>query len=547
MRTPAVRRAFGRLASSSFSSSVFALTALLAGCTGQDTEAWTIDDPSRAPLVRPDTPGNGLMFNFEPADVVEAHGSAGGRFLVHFTRDGKNAVPAADVNADTVPDFVEEVASVYEEVLTKYHDELGFRAPVSDAGIADNGGDDRFDVYLVDFAGQGDGNYRDDACDNQDPQICAGYMVQENDFKGYGYPSTLIANRILGSHEFFHAVQSAYDNGQGSVIAEGSAVWATETFDPSLKDFEGFLPGYLDNPDRPLDKPLPGAVDPFSYGAGLYFEFLSEHYGVDTVRSLWERCENGANGVADPYWLTELGPLLAQENTTFADAMVDFATWNLFTKQYADPTRSYAASGGYPLLKMEDVTAPHFDDGLRVFYASAQYFRLNPDGRAEMTAAIVAPAAAPDETSDLRMLLATRAGNTYAPVKEVPDPTAGTETIDTASADKLVVVVVNTTTGGNSRKPALCIGTTDEVAACRAAFLGGGGTGGAGGTGGGGTGGSGGGGGIPGGGGGGTSGDDSGGCGCRTAGSSSPEEKGTFAAALALALALHRRRRATSR
>ncbi|MFO0590072.1 MAG: MXAN_6640 family putative metalloprotease [Polyangiaceae bacterium] len=467
-----------------------ALSAVLAGCA-EESEVPSYDSPSlgdspsRAPLVRPDTPGNGLMFNFDPSDVVETHASAGDHFLIHFTRQGANAVPAADANADGTPDFVEEVASVYEDVLAKYHDDMGFRAPADDGMIADNGGDARFDVYLVDFAGQGDGNYRDDKCTQQNPQICAGYMVQENDYKGYGYPSTLVANRILGSHEFFHAVQSAYDNGQGSILAEGSAVWATEQFDPTLKDFEGFLPGYLDNTDRPLDTPLPGAVDPFSYGTGIFFEFLTERYSPDMVRFLLSRCENGANGVADPVWFTELDPLLQDKaQTTFGDAMTEFATWNLFTGKFADPARSYDAGAGYAGVKMTEVAAPYFEDALRVYYASAQYYRVPPGGRAAMTAALVAPESTPDATDGLRLLVATRAGTATAPVKELSDVTAGTDTIDTSAADRLVVVIVSTAQSGNSRKPALCIGTVDEVAACRTAFLGtgAGGTGGTGGS-----------------------------------------------------------------
>ena len=261
-------------------------------------------------------------------------------------------------------------------------------------------------------------------------------------------------------------------------------MWATEQFDPSLKDFEGFLPGYLDNPDRPLDTPLPGAVDPFSYGAGIFFEFLTERYSPDMVRLLLERCENGANGVADPVWFTELDPLLKDKaQTTFGDAMTEFATWNLFTGKFADPTRSYDAGSGYAGVKMTEVQAPYFEDALRVYYASAQYYRVPPGGRAAMTAALVAPEATPDATDGLRLLLATRAGTETAPVKELSDVTAGTDTMDTTSADRLVVVIVNTAQSGNSRKPALCIGTVDEVAACRTAFLGTG-TGGTGGTGG---------------------------------------------------------------
>jgi hypothetical protein len=118
---------------------------------------------------------------------VETHGSASGHFLVHFTKAGTHAVPPADVDASGVPDFVEEVATVYDEVYQRYHVDLGFRTPVSDEGIPiDNGGDGRFDVYLVDFAGVGDGVFRTDGCGAENPEVCAGYMVQENDYAGYG-------------------------------------------------------------------------------------------------------------------------------------------------------------------------------------------------------------------------------------------------------------------------------------------------------------------------------------------------------------------------
>ncbi|MFT3770808.1 MAG: MYXO-CTERM sorting domain-containing protein [Minicystis sp.] len=512
--------------------SLLALAAALAGCGAGDDALPTAAPPPRETLVRPDTPGNNLLFRFADTDAVETFGSTGGHFLVHFTRQGPNAVPAADTDSSGVPDFVEEVASVYEEVLTKYHDDLGFRPPVSDEGLADNGGDGRFDVYLVDFAGKGDGNYQNDTCDAQNKQICAGYMVQENDFTGYGYPSTQVANRILGSHEFFHAVQAAYDIGQGSVLAEGTAVWATEQFDPSLNDFEGFLPGYLDNPDRPLDTPLPGPVDPFSYGSAIFFEFLEEHYGAGTIRDLWARCDNGANGEADPMWITELEPLLQKKaQVSFADALSSFAVWNLFTGQNADPTRSYLHGSAYPPVKMNDETAPFQKDLLRVYYASAQYYRIFPNGRPTMTAALIAHPDSPDDTKDLRVLLTARRGKEYDQVLRLADVSAGTETIDTNGADRLVVIVTNNATSGSSRRPALCIGTAGEVAACAKKVTdsnngsGGGGAGGSGGAGGGGT--------MP-------PATEPSGCGCRVAAPADTTPGALVAVALA---ALYRRRR----
>ncbi len=513
--------------------SVAGLAAAVTGCGGDSDDVSVLPNLWEETLVRPDTPGNTLLFNFEPTDVVATHGSMGGRFLVHYTTDGPNAVPSADQNSNSVPDFVEDVAEVYEEVLSHYEGTLGFRAPVGDEAISDNGGDGRFDVYLVDFNHMGDGNYQNDSCTGQ---ICAGFMVQENDFAGYGYPTTTMANRILGSHEFFHAVQAAYDIEQGSVMSEGTAVWGTESFDSSLPDFEYFIDGYLENPDRSLDKPMPGPVDPFSYGAAIFFQFLEEHYGAGTVLDLWERCENGANGVADPVWFEQLDPLLSEAaNSSFAEAFVEFAGYNLLTDDYADPARSYANGDDYPEVAMDPEATPYVDDKMRVFYASTQYYALYPADRPAMTAAVFSPEGDPADTEGIVAFLAVRRGTSYAPFVQLTDLAAGTETVDTTGADLLVVAVINTLQAGDSRRPALCIGSPEEVELCRTNLTGAGGAGGGGGAGGA--------------GGGSTEPpvdtDDPEGCGCRVPGGATEDLRLPLLLGL-LGLALGRRRRRNS-
>lgn len=511
-----------------------AVCAAVLGCAESSPVAGNLLEPGLTPEVRPDTPGNILQFNFEPGDVVEKADSPSGRIRVHYTRNGTNAVPAADTDMSGVPDFVEEVATVYDDVLA-FYEGAGFRAPRTDEGLPDNGGDGKFDVYLVDFAGIGDGTFQIDACDAVKKSQCSGYMVQENDYVGYGYPSTLVANRILGSHEFFHGIQAAYDNEQGRVFSEGTAVWATESYDGSLNDFEWFIDGYLNNTGRSLDVSLPGPVDGFSYGAGLFFQFLEEKYGAGTVRALVERTEDGTFGETDPQWLTVLEPMLqAKGQATFADAFVEFSTWNLFLGSKSDPTRSYVNCAKYPQVKMESVTAP-YSNLLRVFYASAQYFRATPAGRTKMTAALTSPETALGETNDVVLLvLAERKGKVDTVVRVV-DVRAGVEEIDTTDADAFVAVAINTTTSGVSRKPTICIGSPEEVADCKKAIEGAGGMGGAGG--GGGSGGNGGDGGIS------INPEKPSGCDCRM-GSNSPGGEWVPAAAL-IGLAQRRLRRRT--
>ncbi len=408
-------------------------------------------------VARPDKPLPGELYKFAPGDVVESHASAAGHFRLHFTRNGPHSVLSLDADTSGVPDHVENLAKTYEQVLA-FYTSLGFAPPPPD-GTA--GGDSRFDVYLLDFAGKADGHFAQETCTGDK---CAGYMVQENDFSGYNYPSVAYANRILASHEFFHAVQAGYDAKQGGILSEGSAVWATEQFDPSLQDFEQFLPGFLKHPDRSLDKPMLGPVDAFSYGSALFFQFLSERFGATSVLQLWKDCQDGAQGVANPGWFAALAALLKRDHkTTFADEYTTFVAWNLLTGAWADPSRGYAKAANYPKVAPVAAALPYRDDDLRVFYASSQYLRFAPKGRTHLTVAL----AEKTDPSALRVGLIARIGDgfspwqwsTHVPAKAVPP-------IDVATADEVFVVVVNTAQGGESIRGSLCVGTLDEVAGC---------------------------------------------------------------------------------
>ncbi len=434
---------------------------------------------SRVDELRPTDTASGEMWKFDATDVVEQFDTDGGAFRVHFTRAGKNAVPLADPTDSGVPDLVRAVDSVYEAVATKYQTELGFRAPLSDSAIADNGGDGRFDIYLLDFGMQSDGAFRADKCFTSPSETCIGYVAQENDFKGYGYPSPTVATRILGSHEYFHGIQDAYDGNQDVVITEGTAVWGTEQFDPSTDDFEGFIGSYLDRMDRSLDSPPPGPVPSFAYGSAIFFQFLTEKYGPNTVRELWERLENGhgaasePDDVADPHWIIQLDALLREKHSSsFAEAFRTFTTWTLYDGTAADPTRGFKNGRAYPLPAMVTTTLPHLQFPLRVYYASAQFLVADVTGRTRVNAALVDDPSTPDdETRGLALVLATRqAGKNHA-VLTLSDVKSGTEGLDVNGLDDVVVAIINTDRSGTgavlSKRPGLCIGSPTEVATCR--------------------------------------------------------------------------------
>ncbi len=405
--------------------------------------------------ARPDVPGSDL-FTFNTGDVVETFDSE--HFRIHYTTAGEHQVPAGDGDGDGTPDHVQALADIYEAALSTYLG-LGFRAPVSDENVANNGGDGRFDVYLVDFARNADGAYRAERCEGA---ICSGYMVQENDFIGYGYPSVAVANKTVASHELFHAIQAAYDVDQGAVYSEGTAVWASERFDASLRDLEGFAFGYLDNAATPLDSGRGGPVDSFTYGAGIFFEYLTERFSGELVHAIVEATADDVD--EDAYWFDALSDLLVAEGSTFADAFTEFSTWTLMTGRRADPGRSFRNGSQMALRDGLEKSLPVDEGAFIVFTASSRMLQVNTNGVDDLFVALGGDATAVD---GIRVVIATVAGGSVVDVVAVDDATADDPAvIDVAGASEALIVVVNTRQSGSSSRPQLCVGDADAVAAC---------------------------------------------------------------------------------
>ncbi len=450
------------------------LCVVLIGC-GEEAVTRQPTIVSQTAELRPTDTSSTLMWRFLATDTVESTSVDGGAFKVHYTRAGTNSVPVGDGDDSGVPDFAERVEETYESVGALYHGPLGYRRPLSDATLSANGGDGRFDVYLLDFARAADGAFRVDQCPSADR--CIGYVVQENDFLNYGYPSALIATRILGSHEYFHAVQAAYDNSQNVVISEGTAVWATERFDPSTRDFENFIGGYLTRPDRSIDSPPPGPVPDFAYGSAIFFKFLTERHDDALVRKLWEHLEDGQGDSlepadrANPTWVIQLDALLQREyQSSFAEEFAQFARWNLYLGTAADPAQAWDDASTWPQVTTIGVAAPYQLDGARVYYASTQYYFVPAAGRTTMTAALVDSELT--TTNDLDGLVLWAAARKAGRNTEVIQITAG-QRIDVTNGFA-IVAVTNTHRGANgaslSQRPGICIGTPDEVAGCVASL-----------------------------------------------------------------------------
>ena len=316
-------------------------------------------------LAVAERPTEGGLFAFDATDDVQFYDE--GMIRVHYSISGNNVAILNDLDQNGTPDYVELVAHTANDVLEFYAD-VGFRFPIAEeaVGLNDLGGTSAFDFYLVDFGGNSDGMFGVDGCRGT---ICAGHMVMENDFQGYGYPSLEEATDVLVSHELFHAVQAAYHAGQPSWLSEGSAVWAEWLYNPEVRDFLQFSSAYLGETERSLHKPPSGVTTSFSYGTAIFFAFWDEYYGEEVSRmvSLQESLENIDES-------NMIDAVLAQMDDVQLDWMT-FSKWNLATNIRSGEMSSYSfANQLYGLQsEMEGVI---LEDDYRFYPLATTYFEL---------------------------------------------------------------------------------------------------------------------------------------------------------------------------
>ncbi|MBO0846559.1 MAG: hypothetical protein J2P22_14205 [Nocardioides sp.] len=162
---------------------------------------------------------------------------------------------------------------------------LGYHQPISD-GRRGGGGTGRFDVYLKELTDQGLYGLTVAERRSRNPRLYSSYMIIDNDFKGYT-SGRMTSLRVTAAHEFFHAIQYAYDVREDTWMKEATATWMEEQFDDPGNDNRQYLPyGQINHPGTPLDA-LDGGNGFAIYGNWLFFQYLSQHYGRDVVKKIW--------------------------------------------------------------------------------------------------------------------------------------------------------------------------------------------------------------------------------------------------------------------
>lgn len=283
--------------------------------------------------LRPTDPSDPAGYEGASTDTFE---SPLGHVRVWWATEGTHQPRQGDQNGSGIPDYVEMVADIGDEV-GEFLEAQGWRRPLTGPVTSgSHGSTEPLDLFLVNFTA-GDGNFRQEHCGfDGSTTVCSGHLRVDNDFFPLYYPSVEYALRVVISHEFFHAVQYAYNADMPAWWAEGSATWFQEYFWEEQDDFERLTRHYFQSPDRSLHDRQRGAFDSFAYGAAIFVYFLELHIGAEGVREIHE-------AMAEDLGILEaLDEVLSARWVPLSEAFANFAAFNLFTGSRA------VAGEGYP-------------------------------------------------------------------------------------------------------------------------------------------------------------------------------------------------------
>jgi hypothetical protein len=272
---------------------------------------------------------------------------------VHWTNSGDHAVPTADDNHNGFPDQVDNTLAAVAKSWHTIVGKLGFKRPLADVHSKFNGGDGRFDVYLADTGRAHLSGYTS----SDDPRLADGskyryrdvsaFVVLDNDYRNEFFKGTALDNlRAAAAHEFFHAVEMAYDYREDPWLTEGTAAWVEdEVFDNVNLNVEYLQHSSAAAPLTPLDF----GRDGHQYGAWLFFRYLSERFGPKIVARIWRLADDSPDQVSAKelrtYSMAAVRKAISREGREFRGVFSDFMRVNLA------PARYYSEGGQLPYIK----------------------------------------------------------------------------------------------------------------------------------------------------------------------------------------------------
>ncbi|RHW26794.1 hypothetical protein D0Z08_11345 [Nocardioides immobilis] len=294
-------------------------------------------------LYRPGDPGDPYIPGALPLQKCSTD------ICVHYTETGNNAPNGSDGDAATTPPYINLVRDTMQQI----HDDFlgaGYRPEKGDGSIG--GGTDRTDVYIGDIGDEGIYGFCS-SDDPNDPAVTSDYSVWaycalDDDYDASEFPTNTPTEnmQVTAAHEYFHAVQFAYDGYEDPWIMESTAAWVEDEMFDAVDDNRQYLGNSpLGMPFVPLDT----FGDGFHYGTWIWWRYLTEKFPAKVgklpklVLDVWKRLD-GTPSAADDYSTQGMSRVLAARNTSLKRELQLFSAANRHPRTVYSEGNAYSAS-----------------------------------------------------------------------------------------------------------------------------------------------------------------------------------------------------------
>ena len=217
-------------------------------------------------------------------------------FVLHYTTQGSAAVPTLDADHNGYPDFIDAAAKSWEDVYSREVGQLGYAAPKLTT-TADGTVTNKFHVYFKDMAYYGytvPENVSYTPIDGFPSGTASAWIVVENDFVGFPPNDEDVtgtetvrsgALKVTQAHEFMHALQFNINVYQSGWLMESHATWAEDAVYDGVNDWHWYINRFFVSPSLPI-------FNRYVYGSAFFQNWLSENYGVDAPRRVWQAAKS---------------------------------------------------------------------------------------------------------------------------------------------------------------------------------------------------------------------------------------------------------------
>lgn len=291
---------------------------------------------------RPDNPQSSWYKAGLPLVLETPH------FKFHYTTTGPDAVLSADVSPlNGIPDLVDICADGFEKSYQIEVSQMGYKAPYDDLWFDDNGGDERYDVYMFSGPWLGFTMPLFPVAQGSTATMAPLYFgMNSRMYEYFGAPEGERYAETTCAHEFFHSVQFAYNNFMLRWFMEASSTWVERMVYDGSDQGETDADNYYNNqltywfryPDWSLTK-FDGWHE---YGSVIWDIFLTERYDVGIIKDIFEDMAEGTYRE-----LANFHDALLNRGTTLGVVFKEFTLWNYFTADRHDD-RFYSHGYEYP-------------------------------------------------------------------------------------------------------------------------------------------------------------------------------------------------------